>query len=216
MNIEKLSELLPELTPEELNIISSKSLNDYFVLQHLSEEQIFIPRKGYIYIIKSGKIVSTGYIEDRLEIRMEFHEEDCLGYIDLLVDRPLDFILKGMPSATVLEVPMKKIMEKTDIQVFTGLHDLLSKAMMQNALKLIKRHAAKVNFSNEQYLIDFLISNGGEFIFTSTIDLAHLLHIEIRTFQRIIKKLIENKIIEKNGETLKIIDMDSAKELLEI
>ncbi len=215
MNIEQLSELIPELTPEDLNIISSKSLNKYFSLHHFSGDKIFIPKGDCLYIVKEGRVVITGFVEDNLEITMEFNEGDCLGHLELLIDKPLDIMLKGMPSATVLEVPMIKIVDSVGIESLTGLNNLLNKAIVKNALKLIKKHAAKVNFSNEQYVIDFLISNGGEITYTSNEDLTQMLHIEIRTLQRIIKRLIGEKILEKNGKTLRIIDMDSARELLE-
>lgn len=214
MNIEQLSELMPQLTSEDLNIISSKSLNDYFTLQSFSGDEIFTPKNDCIYIVKEGRVVITGFIEDHLEVTMEFQEGDCLGHLELLVDKPLDIILKGMPSATVLEVPMIKIMDSIGTQTLTGLNNLLNKAIVKNALKLIKKHAAKVNLSNEQYVIDFLITNGGEITYTSNEDLIQLLHIEIRTLQRIIKKLIEGGILEKKGRTLRIIDMTLAQELL--
>ena len=215
MNIEQLSELIPELTPEDLNIISSKSLNRYFSLHHFSGDEIFIPKGDCLYIVEEGRVVITGFVEDSLEITMEFNEGDCLGHLELLIDKPLDIMLKGMPSATVLEVPMIKIVDSVGIESLTGLNNLLNKAIVKNALKLIKKHAAKVNFSNEQYVIDFLISNGGEITYTSNEDLTQMLHIEIRTLQRIIKRLIGEKILEKNGKTLRIIDMHSARELLE-
>lgn len=215
MNIEQLSHLMPELTPEDLNKISSKSLNDYFILRHFSGEEIFISKSDCLYIVQEGRVVITGFIEDNLEVTMEFQEGDCIGHLELLIDKPLDIILKGMPSATVLEVPMIRMMDSIDVQSLTGLNNILNRAIVKNALKLIKKHAAKVNFSNEQYVIDFLISNGGEITYTSNEDLIQLLHIEIRTLQRIIKKLIEGKILEKNGKTLRIIDMVSAREILE-
>lgn len=215
MNIEQLSQLMPELTPEDLDIISSKSLNKYFTLQHFSGDEIFIPKSDCLYIVKEGRIVITGFIEDHLEVTMEFQEGDCIGYLELLIDKPLDIILKGMPSATVLEVPMIKIMDSIDLNSLTGLNNILNKAIVKNALKLIKKHAAKVNFSNEQYVIDFLITTGGEITYTSNEDLTQMLHIEIRTLQRIIKKLMGEGVLEKEGKTLRIIDMDSARELLE-
>jgi len=90
------------------------------------------------------------------------------------------------------------------------------KNLLLNILKLIKNHAAKLSFSNEQYLIDFLISNGGNFTYTSTTELAQLLNMDIRTLQRAMRKLIGNKTLEKDRKTLKILHMDSARELLEI
>ncbi len=89
------------------------------------------------------------------------------------------------------------------------------KNLLINILKLIKNHAAKIKLSNEQYLVEFLISSGGSFTYTSTSELAQLLNMDIRTMQRAVRKIIENGTLEKNRKTLKIIQMDSAKKLLE-
>lgn len=216
MTIEKLSELLPGLTPKDLNAISSKSLNRLFALRYFSGEEFFIPKQGYLYIVKKGKVILTGFIEDHLEVNVEFKEEDCLGYVDLLLEDTLDFILKGSPSATLLEIPIKELMNSTNINFLLNLYDILIKTMMRNTFKLIKKYAAKANFSNEQYLIDFLIYHDGSYTYNSTRELAQLLHMDIRTLQRAIKKLTANKILEKNKKTLKISDMNSARKMIEV
>lgn len=216
MNIEKLFKLLPKLTSKERDTISSKSLNELFFLHHFSGKEIFIPKKGCLYIIKSGKVISTVFIEDYLEFNMEFKEGECLGHIDLFLDESVDFILKGMPSATLLEVPITTLMDNKDTHFLLTLYDLMIRTLMGSTLKILKTHAAKVNFSNEQYLIDFLISNGGSFAYISTNVLAQLLHMDIHTLQRAMRKLTENKILKKNEKTLKIININSARKLLEI
>ncbi len=102
MTIEKLSKLLPELTSKDLNTIFSKDLNELFALRELSGEEIFIPKDDCFYLVKKGKVISTVFIEERLEFNMEFKEGECLGHVDLFLDEAMDLILKGMPSATLL------------------------------------------------------------------------------------------------------------------
>ncbi|GLI55328.1 hypothetical protein PM10SUCC1_08420 [Propionigenium maris DSM 9537] len=215
MTIEKLSKLLPELSSKDLNIIFSKSLNELFVLRQLSEDEIFTPKNDCLYIVKSGKVISTVFIEERLEFNMEFKEGECLGHVDLFLDEAMDLILKGMPTATLLELPIMKLINNTDIQFLLNLYNIMIKNLLLNTLKLIKTHAAKLSLSNEQYLVDFLISSGGTFTYTSTSELAQLLNMDIRTMQRALKRLIENKTLEKSRKILKIIHMDSAREILE-
>jgi len=215
MTIEKLSELLPGLTSKELDMISSYSLNKYFFLHNISTEDIFIPKKECLYTIIKGEGVASGFLEDYLEFNIDFNQGESFGFIDL-EDESVSFILKGMPSATLLEVPIKKVMERANIEFLINIYEVMTKTMIRNIFKLFKAYAAKVTFSNEQYLLDFLISKGGKFTYISSLELAYLFHIELRTLQRIIKKLVERKIIEKNGKTLKITDMDSAKKILEI
>lgn len=215
MTIEKLSKLLPELTSKDLNTIFSKDLNELFVLRELSGEEIFIPKDDCLYLVKKGKVISTVFIEERLVFNMEFKEGECLGHVDLFLDEAMDLILKGMPSATLLELPLKKLIDITDIHFLLNLYNIMIKNLLINILKLIKNHAAKIKLSNEQYLVEFLISSGGSFTYTSTSELAQLLNMDIRTMQRAVRKLIENGTLEKNRKTLKIIQMDSAKKLLE-
>jgi len=213
MTIQELSKLLPGMSPKEIKMISQKSLNNFFYLRQLSKEEIFIPKENCLYIVIDGRGLATGFFEDYLEFNMEFIKGESLGFVDLQ-DEHISFILKGMPSTTLLEVPIKMIMDKANIEFLVDIYNRMTKAMVRNIFKLFRAHAAKIQLSNEQFFIDFLISKGNEYTFTSTPELSRLLHIELRTLQRIIRKFTKDKIIEKNNKTFKIIDIDSAREIL--
>jgi len=139
---------------------------------------------------------------------------DCIGQADLFHRENIDFIIKGKPSALILEIPAKKIMKKGDTRFLNFLYEKMLTKMVTNIIKLFKTYAAKVNFSNEQYFVNFLLNNGGSLTFTSTEDLAYILHIELRTIQRVIKKLSKQGIIKKSKKTLTITDMDAAEDLI--
>lgn len=214
MNIENLVKLLPKLRNEEVDFIRDNSLNEYFFLHNISEETFFTPKDGSLYLVKEGGIIVYGYIDDHLEFHMDFNPMDCIGQADLFHRENIDFIIKGKPSALILEIPAKKIMEKGDTRFLNFLYEKMLTKMVTNIIKLFKTYAAKINFSNEQYFVNFLLNNGGSLSFTSTEDLAYILHIELRTIQRVIKKLSKQGIIKKSKKTLTITDMDAAKDLI--
>lgn len=214
MNIERLPQLLPKIRREEIEFIRDNGLNEYFLLHNIAEETFFTPKAGNLYMVKEGGIIVYGYVDDHLEFNMDFDIGDCIGQADLFHRENIDFIIRGKPTALILEIPAKKIMEKGDIKFLNFLYEKMLEKMVTNIIKLFKTYAAKVNFSNEQYFINFLLNNGGSFTFTSTEDLAYILHIELRTVQRVIKKLSTEGIIQKSKKTISIIDEEAAKDLL--
>lgn len=214
MKIEKIPHLLPKIRKEEIEFLKNNSLNDYFFLHNISGETFFTPKAGSLYMVKEGGIIVYGYIDDHLEFHMDFDIDDCIGQADLFHRENIDFIIRGKPSALILEIPAKKIMEKGDIKFLNFIYEKMLSKMVTNIIKLFKTYAAKVNFSNEQYFINFLLNNGGSFTFTSTEELAYILHIELRTIQRVIKKLSGEGMVQKSKKTITITDMEAAKDLI--
>ena len=136
------------------------------------------------------------------------------------------FLRTGVAGETAVDLARKLLHEfgglrqllgaiqKTDIQFLANVYQKMLKVVMNGLLKALNEYAAKINLSNEQYFVNFLISREGTYTPTSMEDFAHILHIEVRTLQRIIKKLTEKKIIQKSNKTIQIIDMESAKEIV--
>lgn len=214
MNIERLLDLLPNIQKKEIEFIENTGLNDHFFLHTIPEETFFTPKDGSLYMIKEGGIIVYGYVDDHLEFNMDFDIGDCIGQADLFHRENIDFIIRGKPTALILEIPAKKIMERGDVKFLNFIYEKMLNKMVTNIIKLFKTYAAKINFSNEQYFLNFLLNNGGSFTYTSTEELALLLHIEIRTVQRVIKKLIGQGIIEKSKKTICITDEEAARELI--
>lgn len=145
---------------------------------------------------------------------MEFGPGECVGQLSTFHNENLDFIIRGMDFCTVIEIPIKKVMLKTNIHFLVNIYQRMLTAVTGNLLKVLKSYSAKVSFSNEQYFLNFLISKGGTCTYTSTEDLSHLLKIEIRTLQRIMKKFTEKKIIQKVHKTIQLIDTESAEKIV--
>jgi len=214
MDIKKIAKMLPKLTDNELDQISSKGLNKYFYLHSVSGGEIFIPKTGCIYFVREGSIMVSVFIEDNTEFNMKFSQGEVLGKVDLFQEEGFDGIIKGMPSATLLELPIQELLKKTDIKFIIFIYEKMMTSMSRNILSLFKTYAAKVSYSNEQYFISHLMSEGGSVTYSSTEELALLLHIDIRTLQRIIKKLRSEKLIEKDGKALTVVDIQAAEEML--
>jgi len=214
MDIIEISKALPDLTSQELKQIEDASLEKSFFLHKISKEDVFIPREESLYLIKEGIALVCAYTGEDLEFNLEFSPGECVGQLRAFHDENMDFVLRGMDSCTIVEIPIQEAMLKTNIHSLVNIYQRMLTAITQNLLKVLKSYGAKVNFSNEQYFLNFLISKGGVYTVTSTEDLAQLLHIEMRTLQRVTKRLIDKKVIQKDCKTIQIIDMESAENIV--
>lgn len=214
MDIIEISKALPDLTSEELKQIEEASLEDSFFLHKISKEDLFIPREESLYLIVEGMALVCAYTEEDLEFNLEFGPGECVGQLGAFHEENMDFILRGMDSCTIVEIPIQEAMLKTNIHTLVNVYQRMLTAITQNLLKVLKNYGAKVNFSNEQYFLNFLISKGGSYTVTSIEDLAQLLHIEMRTLQRVIRRIMDKKIIQKTHKTIEIIDMEAAEKIV--
>lgn len=217
MDIKEIKKYLPDLTDEELKEISSRSFQNLFNLYTFSGNDLFFLKNGYIYKVIDGEVIISGYhMEKELEVNMNFKKGEHLGLAGLLEEEIVDFVVRGFPKAKLLELPVRDVLEEVSPRILLGVYKNLTTSMINNLFKFFSVYAAKVNFSNDQFFINFLLEKDGTYEYTTTESLAQLLHIDLRTIQRIIKRFIEKKIIKKNGKIITIIDIEEAKKLLEI
>ena len=214
MDIIEISRALPDLTLEELKQIEEASLEKSFFLHKITKEDVFIPKEESLYLIVEGIALVCAYTDEDLEFNLEFGPGECVGQLGAFHQENMDFILRGMDSCTIVEIPIQEAMSRTNIHSLVNIYQRMLTAITQNLLKVLKNYGAKVNFSNEQYFLNFLISKGGSYTITSIEDLAQLLHIEMRTLQRVIKRIIDKKIIQKTNKTIEIIDMEAAERIV--
>ena len=214
MDIIEISRALPDLTLEELKQIEEASLEKSFFLHKITKEDVFIPKEESLYLIVEGIALVCAYTDEDLEFNLEFGPGECVGQLGAFHQENMDFILRGMDSCTIVDIPIQEAMSRTNIHSLVNIYQRMLTAITQNLLKVLKNYGAKVNFSNEQYFLNFLISKGGSYTITSIEDLAQLLHIEMRTLQRVIKRIIDKKIIQKTNKTIEIIDMEAAERIV--
>jgi len=171
-------------------------------------------KESCIYLVKKGSVMVTLFMEESLEINMEFKQGECIGHAGLFNGDVKDVSVKGMPAATLGELPLKKFMEGEDRELKEGIYETLIKNFTGNISRLFRSYAAKVSLSNDQYFIDFLLSNSGNFTYTSIYDFSRLLHIDIRTLQRIMKKYCDNGMIKRKGKNIMIVCEELARDIL--
>ena len=211
MNSKEMAKIMPELNKTDIQQLIDRGLEDEFILHHLTKKDILFPREDKAYLIKKGDAFVYAYTDDGLEFHMKFQEGESIGMLNMFIEENLDFIMRGMDRCTVLELPIKKALQTTNIKFILSLYQRILTTMSTNLFKVIKSYAAKVNYSNEQYLLNFIMARGGSYRFSSTEDLAHLLHIELRTLQRIVKKLIERGVLAKGKNIIEILDYEGAQ-----
>jgi len=201
-----MAKLMPELSKTDIQQLVEAGLENEFILHHLTKKDILFPKEEKAYLIKKGSALAYGYTDEGLEFHMKFQKGDGIGLLNVFIEDNLDFILRGMNECVVLEIPIKKSLQSTNIKFILSVYEEILTTMSGNLFKILKDYAAKINYSNEQYLLNFIMAKGGFYQFSTTEDLAHLLHIDLRTLQRIIKKLSESGTIIKKKNTIKILD----------
>lgn len=216
MEINTLKKLLPAFTADQLKEIEENSLNTSFSIIELEPHAFFVPKEGFVYKVIEGIVIASGYLEGDMEFNVQFSEDEYLGMASIYEVEIVDYLIRAYPKGTLLEIPVNEALEKINPQFVLNVYKILTKRTIKNTIKLFKLYGAKVNFNNEQYFLYFLMSNNMKFTYSSTEDLASLLHIELRTLQRIIKKLSEGGIIKKDGKTLSIINKEKVEDILKV
>lgn len=211
MNRKEMARLMPELSKDDIEQLVEEGLENEFILHHLTKRDALFPKEDKAYLIKSGDAFVYAYTDDGLEFHMRFQRGEGIGVLNIFIEEDLDFILRGMDRCTVLEIPIKKALQTTNIKFILSLYEKMLTAMSTNLFKVLKNYAAKVNYTNEQYLLNFIVTRGGSYSFSSSEDLAHLLHIDLRTLQRIIRKLSDRGVIIKRKNVIELLDYDAAQ-----
>ena len=212
MNIVEITEMMPELTKLDIQQLVKAGLEREFVLHNLTKEDMLIPKEEKAYLIKRGSALACAYTDDGLEFNMEFQEGDGIGHLNIFIEDSIDFILFGMDECTVIEIPLKKTLQTTNIKFILSFYEKILSTMSKNLLKVLKKYTAKINYSNEQYFLDFIMDKGGILMFSTTDELSRLLNIEVRTVQRIIKKFSERGILVKREGTIEILNYETVKQ----
>lgn len=209
MTREEMAEIMPELSRDDIDQLVEGGLEDEFILHNLTKKDILFPKEDKAYLVKSGDAFVYAYTDEELEFHMKFQRGEGIGMLNIFIEENLDFILRGMDRCTVLEIPIKKALQTTNIKFILSLYEKILTAMATNLFKMLKNYAAKVNYTNEQYLLNFIVTRGGSYRFSSTEDLAHLLHIELRTLQRIVRKLSDRGVLIKRKNVIEILDYNA-------
>ncbi len=213
MNKKDLAKLMPELSRDDIGQLMKEGLEEEFSLHHLTKRDALFPKESKAYLVKSGDAFVHAYTHEGLEFHMRLQRGDSIGMLNIFVEEELDFILRGMDRCTVLEIPIKKALQTTNINFILSLYEKLLTTMSRNLFKVLKNYAAKVNYTNEQYLLNFIVTRGGSYPFSSTEDLAHLLHMDLRTLQRIVRKLSDRGVISKRKNIIEILDYSAIQKI---
>ncbi len=205
MDIKEFSKSILKLDEKDIKIISEKSLFKFFNIYDIEKDNFCVPKKDYIYFIKSGRALSNIFIDD-LEINLKFNEGEYITFLNHFDNENYDFMISGLPKTKVVEIPISKLLDISDSGLKIKIHEIISKILTNNFFKVLSLHASSINLTNEQYFIKFLISNGGVFTCTSSFKIAQILNVNPRTLQRTIKNLIDQKVIKKVKKTLILIN----------
>ncbi len=211
MNRKEMARLMPELNRDDIEQLMKEGLEGEFILHHLTKKDALFPKDDKAYLVKSGDAFVHAYTDDGLEFHIRLQKDEGIGMLNIFIEEELDFILRGMDRCSVLEIPIKKALQTTNIKFILSLYEKMLSAMSINLFKMLKNYAAKVNYTNEQYLLNFIVTRGGSYRFSSSEDLAHLLHIDLRTLQRIIRKLSDRGVLIKKKNIIELLDCDTQK-----
>lgn len=169
-------------------------------------------KQGYAWYIIEGTVITTTYFLDDKELFWELKEGTWTGLPDALLNTIPEYDLKVLRGTKILEIPIYDILQTNEIP-----KNFYKKILVEfaNTVKpAVKNATARLRFSDEMFFLKHLENNNYKVTFISLKDLAELLNINLRTFHRIIKKLMLNNIITKESDSIEVVDPSKIDEYI--
>ena len=162
-------------------------------------------RCGEIGIVKYGKLLITSYPENGNPIIYNrLKEDDMFGNNLLFSSQPFykgDVIAESDSGIILIkkEVLIGFLEENTDFLLAYLQIQADSGKRLHSRIRLLSIDSAQERF------ITYLCENGNKITYSSVSDLADDLFIRRETLSRLLSKLIKNKVVIKDGKTVRLL-----------
>lgn len=181
---------------------------NYFSLREMNKKNILSlygePGDRAFYVL-DGRIKIFSYFSDDREFNWEFEEGSWMALETVVSDGEYDFDIEALTNALVLEVPLKKILdEHPNLDFYKKVMTIMSDFIIFQATKA----SLMINYSGEELFMKYLACNDYSIEGKSIWEIAFSLNLKLRTFQRVLKKLSDLGIIEKEGKKIFVKDME--------
>lgn len=203
----KLKEVLEELEIEE--ILDTSFRDQIRLINWDLEDELFLfsSKKGFAWYIVKGGLISVRYFTGEEELFWKLNEGEWFGVPDAILNDSPEHDIKILKGTVVLEIPLEKLLNSEETS--KNFYRKMLKELARTVKPVIVNAAARIKYGNEMYFIEYLKRNNYEISFKSIKDLAVLLNINLRTFHRILKRMVEEDILLKEENMIKVIDFEA-------
>jgi|GEM_PF-1520281 len=180
----------------------------YFSLKKLNKKTIWSlhgePGDRAFYVL-DGRLNTFSYFSDDREFNWEYEEGNWLAIEMVISDMEYDFDIEALTEALVLEVSLKKILEEyLDLNFYKKIMTIMSDFILFHGAKA----SLIINYNGEELFMKHLALNNYSIEEKSIWEIAFSLNLKLRTFQRVLKKLTDLGIIEKEGKRIFVKDLE--------
>lgn len=204
--LDNLRKILKELELEKL--LNSEFLSEITLKKFKEDTMIDLYGKklGSVWYIAEGSIEGIQYY-GKTGIAKFFIDEKCwFGFEEAILDEKLGFDIVPLKGCILLEIPLKKILESPTVKIKT--YKIFMKHMATSIKQFADYIINKIGYSDEGFFLKYLEKNNYKITYKSQKDLADTLLINSRTFQRILKVLDKEKIINIRRGTLVVVEIE--------
>lgn len=167
---------------------------------------------GNAWRVVEGSVKVTIYPELGQEFNGEFRAGEWIGVASILTENVIAADMEAREDVVILTIPLRRMIDNhPDIMV--NLWEKIAKGASYEFIRFLSGTLAKAMMTNEGYFLKYLDENGRELVFENIKELSELVNTNLRTLQRIIKKLKEEGVIEKSRKSIKVIDHEKFRKL---
>lgn len=180
----------------------------YFSLKKLDKKSIYSlygePGDRAFYVL-DGRLKVFSYFSDDREFNWEFEEGSWLALEVPISGMEYDFDIEAITDTLVLEVPLKKILDEyPNLEFYKKIMTIMADFIIFQGTKA----SLMINYSGEELFMKYLACNDYSIEGKSIWEIAFSLNLKLRTFQRVLKKLSDLGIIEKEGKKIFVKDLE--------
>lgn len=162
-------------------------------------------QSGKVWKILEGQAKMTIYMEHGGEYYGDFTTGEWMGVAACLIDLVGTVDIEAKKKTKVIVIPLKEMI-RNHPEVMQHLWEKIAKGSALEFVRVLGGTLAKAVLSNEGYFLKYLSQNNMRIRFTNTRELSELLNTNLRTLQRIIRKLREDGVIEKSRNEIWVVD----------
>ncbi len=169
--------------------------------------------KGGAWCILKGRVKIISYFEDGNDFFWEYEEGEWFGVESAVLKTQVQYDVEAYSDVVVLEIPLREVIERKET----------SKKLLRRILEIMAHSTEKregkavirMGYGDEIYFLKYLERNDFHISYSNLRELSEILNINNRTFQRILKKLVEKEIICKSRGRIEVKRMDKYRNYLD-
>lgn len=158
------------------------------------------------FYVAEGRVKMIFYSSEGRELTWTFERGEWFGMEDLISGEMVYlYDIEGMDEALLLEVPLKKLIHQYKCKSF---YSKLLKIMADLTYKVGNKIVLMTNYTHEEIFLKFLQDNDYRIEGRKLPEISELVKINLRTLQRVIKKLEVSGVIGRSQDSIEVVDLE--------